>query len=229
MTAWEDEARRIMGVLRQRCGRVWDGKTAVLALQKADYQWRQMEWIGWYFEYVGRKYLLETLGGTEGPTFGNTRFDYLLNQVWDLKAHPSNGSSRWMILNDKEAIEGCIQVHGGVGFVVVVGIAQFDTDGSFKAWHDRLKGGISKYEAERVRRRAPSRRRKLSFSVNHYVAFYWDSQALLEVGRRAGWVGTFQEGMRNADGSPRRAKYSIRVDSVPGAVRVEHLGTKGPP
>jgi hypothetical protein len=218
---WLDEAKRIIEVLTDKCGKTWDGKAAILALRRADYQWRQMEWIGWYFEYMGRKYLLESLGGAEGPKFGNTRFDYMLRRVWDLKAHPTNGSNRWMILNDKEAIEECLKRHRGVGFVVAVGTARFDLDGSFKAWHDGLKGGISEYEIERVRRNAPSRKRKISFSVAHYVAFFWDSLEVIETGRRGGWVSTFQEGMRNADGSPRRAKYSVRVDSIPDAIRID--------
>ena len=125
-----------------------------------------------------------------------------------------------MILNDAEAIEACIEIHGGVGFIVAVGTARYDEGGSFKMWHDGLKGGTSSYEVERIRRGAPSRRRKVSFSTDRYIAFYWDSTAKIGQGRREGWIGTFQEGMRNADGSPRRAKYSVRLDAVPYLVYV---------
>lgn len=214
-----EEARKIIACLRKRGGTSWDGREAILELQENDYQWRQMEWIGWYFEFRGRTALIKDLGGTTGPQFGNTQFDYKLKHVWDLKAHPTNTSSRWMILNDKEAIESCIAVHGGVGFVVAIGTAAFDLSGTFKDWHDDLKGGTSAYEAERIRRRAPSRRRKVSFTIDHYTAFYWNSMAEINQGKGGGWIRTFQEGMRNADGSPRRAKYCVRVDRMPNPIQ----------
>ena len=34
------------------------------------------------------------------------------------------------------------------------------------------------------------------------------------------WIGKFQEGMRNADGSPRRPKYEINVEAIPDNVRI---------
>jgi hypothetical protein len=35
----------------------WDGKTSVLELKEADYNWRQMEWWAFYFEYQVKKTL----------------------------------------------------------------------------------------------------------------------------------------------------------------------------
>ena len=32
----------------------WDGKTCILELKEADYNWRQMEWWAFYFEYKFR-------------------------------------------------------------------------------------------------------------------------------------------------------------------------------
>jgi len=33
----------------------WEGKSCVLELKEADYNWRQMEWCGWYFEFKVRQ------------------------------------------------------------------------------------------------------------------------------------------------------------------------------
>lgn len=90
-----------------------------------------------------------------------------------------------------------------------------DEEGSFKAWHDKLKGGVSRYERERVERRAPSRARKKSFAVENYLTFALNSDDISR-GISEGWLkDSFQKGMRNADGSPRRVKYSVRLDLIP--------------
>ena len=34
-----------------RLPKFWDGKSCVLELKDADYQWKQMEWWAFYFEY----------------------------------------------------------------------------------------------------------------------------------------------------------------------------------
>ena len=42
---------------------VWDGKQCVEYLQKHNYQWKQMEWIGWYFEHRAKQILdAKTIG-----------------------------------------------------------------------------------------------------------------------------------------------------------------------
>ena len=211
---WQDEAGAIVEALKRDCRVSWDGKEAIQALRSAGYQWKQMEWPGWYFEFLARQCVREHLNGRPGPTFGNTVFDCQINRIWDFKAHPANGLNGWMILNDREAIDRCIAVHGGVGFIVAVGDATYDVDGTFKAWHDKLKGGVSQYERTRVARGAPSRRRKTCFRVSRFVAFYWDGPTAIAKGRREGWLGEFQEGMRNSGGQLRRAKYKVRLTDV---------------
>ena len=32
----------------------WDGKQSILELKNANFNWRQMEWWGFYFEYLCR-------------------------------------------------------------------------------------------------------------------------------------------------------------------------------
>src|SRR5690348_15858573 len=109
-----------------------------------------MEWIGWYNEFKAKQLALALIGGRDGPRYGNTGFDLRLNYVWDFKVHPSGGRP-WTILNDQEAIDLCINDGGAAGFVVTLGTAEYDDGiGTFKRWHDALKGELSRYERERV-------------------------------------------------------------------------------
>lgn len=209
------EGRAIRQVLQSHLPTVWEGREAILVLKEADYQWRQMEWIGWFFEYQAKRVLMHHLGGGDGPSFGRTAFDYRRHHVWDLKAHVTNSGQEWAVLNDQQAIQRCIQDYGGVGFVVACGTAGYDADGSFKKWHDDLKGECSNYEAKRILRGAPSRRRKTQFNVQQYCVFAFSSRDQLAQAVAEGWIGGFQEGMRNADGSPRRAKYKVKIGAIP--------------
>ena len=221
------EATQIADVLIRNLPQRIDGKEAILELKQQDYQWRQMEWVGWYFEYKVFSILTQTLGGTRGPSYGNTTFDYRCRYIWDLKAHPeytTKGTpNEPMILNDREAVEACITGHSGLGFVVVRGVAEFDSSGEFKEWHDSLKGGTSAYEHERVQRGAGSRKRKTAFDVRGIDAYFIGSQRVLDAGIEEGWLKFFQKGMRNADGSTRRAKYALRTDRVPDSLKVASM------
>ncbi len=211
-----EEAKQFCEVLDHDLKHQWDGKECIIELKNANHQWKQMEWIGWYFEYKAYLVLRSKFGGSKGPRYGNTEFDYLKGgRVWDFKTHITNSSTHpWMILNDIEAVDLCLRDHGGVGFIIASGEASFDEDGSFKEWHDALKGGKSDYERQRIARGAPSRMRKTLFDVKSYQVVIFD-RATLDRGSREEWVQRFQEGMRNADGSPRRAKYLVNVDRIP--------------
>lgn len=216
----QNEVDEICKVLRSHLQRNWNGKECILELKESEYQWKQMEWIGWYFEHKAFQILREEIGGERGPKYGNTDFDYLRNgYVWDFKSHVDNASSsRWTILNDSEAVGKCLEEYGELGFIVARGIAEYDEDGSFKKWHDALKGKKSNYEKERIKRGAPSRKRKTEFKVTGFQVFRITDD-ILEKGLDSRWIGGFQKGMRNADGSPRRQKFMIVLDEIPsGAI-----------
>jgi hypothetical protein len=211
-----EDVSEMCKILESELQRRWDGKECILELKDADYQWKQMEWVGWYFEWKAFNILSKKLGGTIGPKYGNMRFDYLRNQrVWDFKAHITNASSHpWAILNDCEGVDNCIDEFKGLGFIIARGEATYDDDGTLKDWHDRLKGKKSAYERERIRRGAPSRRRKTSLNVEKFQIIYM-TKSILQDGLERNWLKYFQRGMRNADGSSRRAKYRINVDMAP--------------
>ena len=174
-----------------------------------------MEWVGWFIEYKIKEILFDNYGGSKGPRYGNTEFDYMNMIPWDFKAHIENSSGHpWTILNDCEAVDLCIEEYGGLGYFFVCGDAEFDEDESFKHWHDNLKGKTSDYVKERIKRGAKSRIRKKAFNVESFSAIFINDKILRE-GLRHKWIGYFQKGMRNANGTPRRAKYKINICKAP--------------
>ena len=144
----------------------WDGRQAILEMQSSGYRhWKQMEWIGFYFQYqCGIR--LSTVMTIPGPLYGNVEFDGFLIVPWDFKAHAMNTSSHQVIVNDSAAIAEGIREHGSVGLILALGMVVYnDENRSFQAWHETLKGGLSEYSKQRIQRGAWSRLRKVSFEL----------------------------------------------------------------
>jgi hypothetical protein len=93
----------------------WDGQTSVLELKEADYNWRQMEWWAFYFEYQVKK-TLPNVFTFPGDAFKNICFDMKGQINWDLKAKFLNGEE-YLFLNNKEMIERTIQETGYYGVI----------------------------------------------------------------------------------------------------------------
>ncbi len=199
----------------QNMPEVWDGKNAILEMRNAaSRQWRQMEWMGFYFEFLCEKYF-DSILEMPGKRYGNTEFDAFREISWDFKAHAANSTSHHVIANDSEAISNTLKDYGHYGLILAVGEVEYnDEEGTFKKWHDELKEGISKYEINRISRGAMSRRRKTAFVLSeiHFICF--NNSTLSECS------GSFQKGFRNADGSPRRAKVMINIRKIPDAALV---------
>jgi len=215
----DDEGKQIFDVLNNFVDKRLDGKETILSMKKSNSNnWKQMEWIGWFLEEESRMLLSSKIGGTKGPSFGNTAFDYKNKYVWDIKSHSvedKNGVSKTeCILNDEEAIDCALNEYGVVGFVIYTYKPDYDISGDFKKWHDELKGEISEYEKERMKRNAPSRSRKSGCVIKSLIIIKLTKEDI-EKGQREGWIKDFQKGMRNADGSPRRNKITIKIDKVP--------------
>ena len=217
------EADLLLSELRTSIPARIDGKDAILQMkEEGSANWRQMEWIGFWFEHFVKTEVTGRLGISTGPSFGRTQFDLIISKVWDLKVHPRSANGR-LILNDREAIDSCIAEKGGFGFVVVIGEAEYDEEGEFKAWHDDLKGGTSAYEVVRIQRGAPSRRRKVSFNPQSVEAVFFSDQGEINQGLSEGWISLFQAGMRNSNGNPRREKYQINLDRAPSELVVARV------
>ncbi len=188
--------------------KIWDGRKAILEMKESGYpQWKQMEWIGFYFQFLCERHLSD-LTEILGPKYGNVRFDAFKNIPWDFKVHAMNTSSHQIIVNDSEATANGIKDYGAVGLILAIGKVLYnDEDRTFQKWHEALKGGKSKYVIERIKRGAWSRLRKVSFDLQQ-ISFIRITDATLVK------CGSFQEDFRNADGSPHRAKVLLDLEQI---------------
>lgn len=91
---------------------------------------------------------------------------------------------------------------------MAIGDAEYnDEDRGFQIWHKKLKGGLSKYEQQRILRKAPLRLRKTSFRLREIDLILLDGAAMKK-------VGSFQKDFRNSDGSPRNAKVLLDLAKI---------------
>ncbi|MFA6641756.1 MAG: hypothetical protein WCS47_09150, partial [Thermovirgaceae bacterium] len=170
--------------------RRWDAKESILEMKNGGgKQWRQMEWIGWYFEYKCEELLADLFERFQYPKYGNTAFDGFYHIPWDFKSHvsgdllsgirkPSN-----IVINDAEACEKAIRDYGQFGVIVACGLAIYnDEDRSFQEWHTDLKGGLSNYEILRVARTNNSRLRKTSFETEEIRFVHFTKDVLSTCG-----------------------------------------------
>ncbi len=187
---------------------IWDGINSILAMKKSGFlHWKQMEWIGWYFQFLCENFLKELIQMPE-PKFGNVRFDGFYKIAWDFKAHAINTSSHQIIVNDNEAPAKAIERYGCVGVILAMGKVEYnDEKRTFQKWHEELKGGKSKYELERIKRGAWSRLRKTEFDLEQISFIRIDDDVLVK-------CGSFQQDFRNAHGKPRRKKVLLDLEKL---------------
>jgi hypothetical protein len=184
----------------------WDGKDCILELKSADYQWRQMEWWAFYFEYKARQALQNRIQ-IPGDRFGNVTFDLKGTINWDLKASAIKTHNHVIILNDKEAMDLSVQREGFHGEIIALCDVEYnDQDRSFQKWHTELKGGKSRYELEREKRTAVSRYRKKRATLEEILFVILKPQDLEN-------LNIMQQG-RNSDGSPRKVKYMLNLEEL---------------
>jgi len=192
----------------------WDGHKVYLDWQNASSSYlRQTEWIGFRFQELCEQLLRPTqMFQFPGPKYKFANFDALAEIPWDFKAHirqnPRGQETRKVPGTDKWATNQAINNYGASGFLLGVGTAVFnDAVRSFQLWHDKLKGGLSKYEKERLSRGAPSRLRKTKFILEEIWIIEIDEKLVMK-------MPSFQEGFRNADGSPRKAKVMLDLNMI---------------
>ena len=186
--------------------RFWDGKTCVLELKEADYNWRQMEWWAFYFEYKVKE-LLDNKFTFPGEQYDNVTFDLKGAINWDLKAKAIKSDDHKVILNDKSAMEQSIEKSGYHGEIIALCDVEYnDIDRNFQKWHNELKGGKSKYELEREIRTSVSRYRKTKAELIEIVLLIFKADDL-------DLLATMKQG-RNSNGKPRPEKYMLDLETI---------------
>ena len=75
-------------------------------MKEEDGNWRQMEWIGWYYEYLLDKMNIRNNTPYYSPTGRKVYLDYRIDGILtDLKTHVLNSNAKDIVLNDRKAIE----------------------------------------------------------------------------------------------------------------------------
>ncbi len=200
----DQEAEALLGVLNTTVGAHWDGRAAIEEMRAAEFrQWRQTEWMGFYFEFIGIPALINAFGG--GPTkVLNVTFDYSLGAPWDLKAH--SDSSRSAILNDARSVDQRLE-EGALGFVVLSGGREYDAEGKFDKW----QRAITKQKGQKASVNSNhKRRRKSGFAPRSLSTYLVRNQAHREDLVAAGALTVRSQG-RQADGKPRPPKYHLNL------------------
>ncbi len=180
-----------------------------MELKEANYNWRQMEWWSFYFEYL----CLQKLGDQfqiPGDRFGKVKtacFDLKRTINWDVKAKAIKSDDHRSILNDMEAIQRSIEKYGAHGLIIGLCDVEYnDEQRTFQKWHENLKGGKSKYEIGRIQRTSISRYRKTRADLKEilFILINQENERFLEI---------YHQG-RNSNGLPRPPKYMLNYDEV---------------
>jgi len=186
--------------------KLWDGKKCILELKEADYNWRQMEWWAFYFEFLCRS-RLNGLFEIPGETFGTVTFDAKREINWDFKAKAIKSDDHRAILNDKKAMLQSVEKHGAHGVMIAMCDVEYnDVNRTFQKWHAELKGGLSKYERERIARTSVSRYRKTKAELQEILFLLIDTENVEE-------LDTMRQG-RNSNGKPRPEKFMLDFEKI---------------
>ena len=186
--------------------RTWDGKQAVLEMKRRGFQWKQMEWMGFYFELLCGDHLHDDFQ-IPGDKYGNTVFDSFRSVNWDWKVSAIKTDRHVALLNDIAATDSAVRKNGGLGIVLaLVDVDYNDDDRSFQQWHTKLKGGLSAYEEDRIARNATSRYRKTAATLSQ-VLF------LLITEDNKHHLGIHAQG-KNSNGALRNPKYQLNIEEA---------------
>ena len=194
--------------------REWDGRECVEEMRDSGYStgWKQMEWIGFYFQMKCEQ-LLKGFFAIPGESYrdGNVEFDgksegynfdFKAHSAFDAEGKPKPNT----ILNDKLSMEQSIQAYGRHGLILAQLRCTYDFDGSFRLWHQGIKGEKSKYEKEGERTGRKSRVRKVTAKVERLIVLTITKDNLLH-------LPILTQG-KNSDGTPRPLKYGLDTGNL---------------
>jgi hypothetical protein len=177
-----------------------NGFSSVLELKEVNYNWRQMEWWAFHFEYIVKQ-ALHPCFLTKGVPF-----DVQRNINWDIKASVHSDLSGSILLNDIINTNESVEKNGHHGNIIGFFDPIYDTSGEFKAWHDSLKGKKSNYVLRRESRTSKTRIRKVEVFLKKLVLVVYDKDGIKQ-------LECVNQGM-NANGKPRKQKYAFNLLNI---------------
>lgn len=185
----------------------WDGRQCILELKKVNFQWRQMEWMGFYFEFLCRKLMIHAGFSFPGKKYDKVEFDSFRSINWDIKTSAIKSSHHRIILNDKNATEESIDEFGCHGLILaLVDVEYNDDERTFQKWHDALKGEPSNYVKKNRAKNVTSRYRKTQARLEQILLLVMD-------GNNLSCLDTHRQG-RNSNDNARNLKYSLDVEQA---------------
>lgn len=178
--------------------------------KNAPQNWRQMEWLGFYFEEQMKDSDHNSVVNGHGPRFGNVEIDSWIGdesnrKPVDIKFHSMNNAKGHaqveVPLNDADAVNRCIEEHGVYYLLIAKADCQYDTDESFKKWREELQGGAGKASLENAANGKVSRLRKTGADIREFSLYAITKDNMDK-------LGNFSQGTQHS-GAARNVKYSL--------------------
>jgi len=196
-----------------------DGKQAIQEMKDGgDPYWREMEWPAYYISFLLKNQLRGRMQIVER---GRKRICFQGEHPWDVRIKATDYRTPWVILTDVRNTDRVFDDGRGFGLIVIFVIVTKDEDGTFRQWHEELKGGSSEY-TRRVERegRRPRMRKKEMFLIKG-TAWFFPTLAEFKRGVDEGWLDEdFARTMRNSDRRSRNPKYAIDISRIPERYKV---------
>jgi hypothetical protein len=192
--------------------KILEGKKCVLELKEADYKWRELDWVGFYFQYKVRKLLADKFFAP-GDKYSNIPFDLRGEINWETRVSTINNNSKskesdkYVILNEEPAILKSIQTYSAHGEIIARCIAEWDDEKrSFQNWKSELHGGKTEYEIKRDKDNGRSYKRKVRVELKQIALIIIQNDNLKSL--------NLAQQTRNANGERRNPKYTIDLNNL---------------
>jgi len=200
-------------------GLVVDGKQAILEMKNdGEPYWKEMEWPSYYLSYLLRKELRDRMQIVEK---GRRRICFQGEHPWDVRVKAKESKDPRVILTDVKNTDMVFDDGNGFGLIVFFVMTEKDEDGTFRQWHEELKGGSSEYTKKIASEGRKPRIRKKSIYLISGEAWFFPDLESFRSGVEQGWLDEdFARTMRNSNERSRNPKYAINVSEIPNQFRV---------
>ena len=190
----------------------WEAKKCIVEMkEKQCNNWKQTEWVGWYFQF-----LMDNKKVSNVEKFKyficNTKFNGCIGKnIIDYKTSSVNDKEN-IILNDKEAIDRVVNKYKELGFLILKGDAEKEKDKELDEWRKSLTGK-SKYVKRGEKSGRKHRKLKTKFFPKKllYVSINQENIKYLKDHAQG----------KNSNGKPRPLKYSLPQKMIEKFIKTE--------